>query len=119
MHFWSGTNCHRCCSWHDHPCNDDVVNHDDHDVNNDHDDDDDDDDDGESLSYYISGGQRIDIAFILDGSGSVYDTRPPVWKAEIEILEKTINNFNIGPDDVRVAMVTYSDTARVEWTLDR
>lgn len=63
--------------------------------------------------------QRVDIAFILDGSGSVYDTIPPVWKTQIDLLEKVINNLNIGPDDVRVALVTYGDTARVEWTLDR
>jgi len=67
----------------------------------------------------ISGGQKVDITFIIDGSGSVYDTFPPVWKTQLTLFEKIINDINIGRDEVRVAVVTYADTARIEWNLDR
>ena len=54
--------------------------------------------------------QLLDIAFILDASGSV--TPPDFVKAKT-FASDIVSSFTVTPDKVRVAMLTYSGNVQV------
>lgn len=55
-----------------------------------------------------------DIVFVLDGSTSI-GSRNHLYMRQF--VQRVINGLTIGPMDSQVAVVEYSDTARVEWYL--
>jgi len=61
------------------------------------------------------GPNPLDLAIILDASGSL-DANFDRLKA---FAKDVIQNLNVGPNDVRIALVRFSQTAVVEWGLTR
>ena len=60
--------------------------------------------------------QDSDITFILDNSGSVgHDNYEKTKQFVVSIIE----DLNVGEDRTRVAVVTYSDSAKLEFNLDK
>lgn len=57
----------------------------------------------------------LDIAFVMDESGSIGSTN---YKRMKDLVHSTVETFNIGPDHVRVSMITYSSSARVRFHLN-
>ena len=47
----------------------------------------------------------VDLAFIVDSSGSIGRRR---WSLMLQFLKRVINDFNVGPNGTRVAVVAYS-----------
>ncbi|XP_043916458.1 collagen alpha-3(VI) chain isoform X2 [Protopterus annectens] len=60
------------------------------------------------------GGKR-DVVFLIDGSRNSATNFPLMRR----LMERTVNNMVIGPNNVRVAVVQYSDSARTEFLLNR
>ena len=54
----------------------------------------------------------VDVAFIVDSSGSIGRRR---WPLVLAFLKKIINEFNVGPDGTHVAVVAYSTNANLEF----
>ena len=57
---------------------------------------------------------KADLVFVLDASNSVPDGN---WEKLIEFGADVTMSLVIGPDETRVACVTYADKAWAEWTL--
>ncbi|XP_074663110.1 matrilin-1-like isoform X2 [Tubulanus polymorphus] len=57
---------------------------------------------------------RADIVFMLDVSSSVHHAN---FKHELGLLTKIIRRYPIGPKDVQIGTITYSDDARVPFHL--
>ena len=57
----------------------------------------------------------IDIYFILEESGSVGSSNYQLMK---QFVYDTVNEFDIGPDDTQVGVVSYSNSARVHFYLN-
>ncbi|CAH1790069.1 unnamed protein product [Owenia fusiformis] len=58
---------------------------------------------------------KVDLVFIIDASGSVGNNNFDEMK---QFVQDIIQSMDIGFDDSRIAVVTYSDDARVEFYLD-
>lgn len=58
---------------------------------------------------------KIDIAFLLDSSGSI-DTNS--WQTLLRFTQNIVNRLEIGSDLIRVAGAKYGSTASVEFYLD-
>jgi len=59
------------------------------------------------------------MCFIVDSSGSIQYKGPENWNKTLAFVVDVINQFTIGPNDVQVAFVLFSDEATVEWGLTR
>ena len=57
----------------------------------------------------------IDIYFVLDESGSVGSFNYQLMK---QFVYDTVNEFDIGPDDTQVGVISYSSSARVQFYLN-
>ena len=55
----------------------------------------------------------VDLAFIVDSSGSIGRSR---WPKMLNLLKEVINTFNVGPDGTHVAVVAYSTRPVLEFT---
>jgi len=69
-------------------------------------------------------GRKLDLLISVDSSASVcggtgHEVPQPcaAWYAILDFCKNIVNSLNIGPDETRVAFVTYSDTTNVEWGL--
>jgi len=58
----------------------------------------------------------IDLAFVLDSAGTVHPER---WHYVTQFVVNIIQQLDIGLNRTRVAVITWSDTAHVVFTLDR
>lgn len=58
----------------------------------------------------------MDICFIIDTSVSVF---PDEWYDLREFIADMVSGMTIGPSDMRVGYITYSNVAKVSATLDR
>ena len=58
----------------------------------------------------------LDLNFAVDSSGSMDSNN---WKTALQFIATVSSQFTIGPDNVQVAFVLFSDDARVEWGLTR
>nr|XP_058971731.1 uncharacterized protein LOC131798056 isoform X6 [Pocillopora verrucosa] len=56
-----------------------------------------------------------DVAFIVDSSGSIGRRR---WPLMLEFLKNIISAFNVGPDGTHVAVIAYSNDAKLEIAFD-
>ena len=57
----------------------------------------------------------IDIFFVLDESGSVGSGN---YQTMRQFVHNTVNEFDIGPDDTQVGVISYSYFARVQFLLN-
>ena len=58
----------------------------------------------------------VDVAFIVDSSGSIGRRN---WLRMLQFLKKMVKGFNVGPDKTHVAVVAYSTGAKVEFRFNR
>ena len=65
------------------------------------------------LLVFTACGGVLDVAFIVDSSGSVGDN----FKTIKTFVKKFIDGFDIGLDKTHVALVTFSDQAKTEFGL--
>ena len=56
--------------------------------------------------------------FVVDSSGSINEG-PGNWNITLQFVSNVVRQFTIGPNNVQVAFVLFSDVARVEWGLTR
>ena len=63
---------------------------------------------------FISGNCHavLDLGFVIDSSGSIKDADPGNWDVLLNFVRNVINRFTIGPEDVRVGAVVYSNNVR-------
>jgi len=59
----------------------------------------------------------LDLAFVVDSSGSINYKDPRNWDITREFLVNVTSLFNIGPENVQVATVLFSTDAQVVWGL--
>jgi hypothetical protein len=61
--------------------------------------------------------QQIDLCFVLDSSGSIVSIPEyqQNWQDVLSFVNGVIDEFTIGPNDVQVALVMFSDNAAVEF----
>jgi len=59
----------------------------------------------------------LDLNFVVDSSGSIRDKDPENWNITLQFVANVVRQFTIGPNDVQVAFVLFSDVATVEWGL--
>ena len=57
-----------------------------------------------------------DIAFVLDSSGSIGRSD---WSLALDFVTSLVSQLTIGPNGVRVAAVTYGNTATVNFDLEQ
>lgn len=67
-----------------------------------------------------------DIAFLVDSSGSIRDKNPSDgsydnWQLLLDFIANIVDHLYIGTEfsDTRVGLIRFSDTAELEFTLDR
>jgi hypothetical protein len=53
----------------------------------------------------------LDIAFVVDSSGSIQDMDPNGWQRVKTFIIQVIRNFKIGPSNTRVGLTVYSEFA--------
>jgi len=61
----------------------------------------------------------LDLNFVVDSSGSIEFKGAGNWNKTLAFVVEVIDQFTIGPNDVHVAFVLFSDLATVEWGLTR
>jgi len=61
----------------------------------------------------------LDLNFVVDSSGSINFKGPRNWDITLEFVANVTSQFTIGPNNVQVAFVLFSDVATVEWDLTR
>jgi len=57
----------------------------------------------------------VDLAFLLDKSGSIRDNDEPGgnnWQVIVNFVKSIINEFTIAPDQTRVAAVVFGEFVR-------
>jgi len=61
----------------------------------------------------------LDLNFVVDSSGSINFKHPDNWDTALQFVANITSQFTIGPNDVQVAFVLFSQVATVEWGLTR
>jgi len=59
------------------------------------------------------------LNFVVDSSGSINYKGLTNWDTTLQFIANVTRRFTIGPNDVQVAFVLFSDVATVEWDLTR
>ena len=58
-------------------------------------------------------GCPVDLAFVVDGSGSIAIDEPygdpKNWKDVIKFLKAVVNSFDIGPYDTQIGLVSFDE----------
>jgi len=60
-----------------------------------------------------------DLVYVVDSSGSINDKDPRNWNTTLEFLVSVTRLFTVGPSNVQVAFVLFSEFATIEWNLAR
>jgi len=61
----------------------------------------------------------LDLNFVIDSSAGIMSKDPENWTATLQFVASVVRVYTIGPNDVQVAFVLFSDIARVEWGMTR
>ena len=71
----------------------------------------------------------MDLAFVIDMSGSICDNDPTFnydtditcnnWRSIVQFVYQTVANLTIGPLETNVALITFETTAVLRWNLTR
>ncbi|ELT87162.1 hypothetical protein CAPTEDRAFT_194011, partial [Capitella teleta] len=64
------------------------------------------------------GSDRLDLAFILDSSGSVNEDDAGNWGRMLDFVVSVASTFTIGSDDTRIGVVIFGDEGNLELYLD-
>lgn len=63
----------------------------------------------------VCGTLRADVVFVVDSSGSIRDNQiegePDNYQTMIDFMDSIVDDFTIGPDDVQVGLVLFSNNA--------
>ena len=63
----------------------------------------------------------MDLAFVVDSSGSICNDEPVEtcanWNALRGFIHAIIDDMIIGPNDVRVALIEFESSAWIKWNL--
>jgi len=59
----------------------------------------------------------LDLNFVVDSSGSIDYKGEENWNITLQFVIDVVRQFTVGPNDVQVAFVLFSDVATVEWGL--
>ena len=65
---------------------------------------------------------KVDFVMILDGSGSICNNQGGTcanWLATLKFVNDVVNGMAIGPDDSRVALITFGSIGNLIWPLDK
>ena len=62
-------------------------------------------------------GCLLDLNFVVDSSGSINFKGATNWDITLQFVANVTSQFTIGPNNVQVAFVLFSDVATVEWGL--
>ena len=62
---------------------------------------------------------KVDIAFLLDGSGSIDFQQPGNFKKCLGFLKNFVQSFNIAKDGTHVGVVLFSKTAEVMFNFEK
>ena len=65
---------------------------------------------------------KVDFVMILDGSGSICNNQGGTcqnWLDTLSFVRSVIDGMAIGPDDSRVALITFGSIGNLIWPLDR
>jgi len=62
---------------------------------------------------------ELDLNFVVDSSFSINNKDPGNWDTTKQFVADIVRQLDIGPNDVQVAFVLFSDVATVEWGLTR
>ena len=68
-----------------------------------------------SCCWFAACKATVDVAFIVDSSGSIGRRR---WPLMLNFVKNVINVFNVGPDGTHVAVVAYSTNAKLEFSFN-
>ena len=60
----------------------------------------------------------VDIALVIDMSGSIEDTGKGNWALQMGFIKRLISNLEVGKDKSRIAAVTFGNKAELHFTLD-
>ncbi|ELU09310.1 hypothetical protein CAPTEDRAFT_196658, partial [Capitella teleta] len=69
-------------------------------------------------STACSSNDRLDLAFILDSSGSVNEDDAGNWGRMLDFVVSVASTFTIGSDDTRIGVVIFGDEGNLELYLD-
>jgi len=58
----------------------------------------------------------VDVAFVLDSAGTVHPER---WHYVTQFVVDAVQRLDVGVNRTRVAVVTWSDSAHLAFTLDQ
>ena len=68
------------------------------------------------VSHVVECNGTIDLAFVLHSAGTVHPER---WHYVTQFVDDIIEQLDVGMNRTRVAVITWSDSAHVAFTLDR
>ena len=60
----------------------------------------------------------MDLAFLLDSSGSVDDENPDAWTQMLSFVSSVVRRFQVAESRARVGLIRYSDNAEVIFYLN-
>ena len=68
------------------------------------------------IRYVVDCSGVIDLTFVLHSAGTVHPER---WRYVQQFVIDAVQRLDVGTDRTRVAVITWSDTAHVAFTLDQ
>ena len=71
---------------------------------------------GAAVTVFVDCDGLIDLAFVLHSAGTVHPER---WHHITQFVIDIVERLDVGLNRTRVAVVTWSDTAHVAFTLDQ
>ena len=60
----------------------------------------------------------VDLAFLLDSSGSIEDQNPGAWQLMLDFVNSVISQFDVADSTAHVGLIRYSDNAEVIFYLN-
>ena len=61
---------------------------------------------------------QADICVVVDSSGSINKADPGNWDLVKTFLKDMVSRLTIGPDDIRLALILFSNQGRVQFRLN-
>ena len=70
------------------------------------------------MAYLSDNCNTLDVVFVVDSSGSINKNDDQNWGRVLAFINRVIDGFKIGVNDVHVGLIKYSNTAEVMFRLD-
>ncbi|KAI0220318.1 hypothetical protein LSAT2_028164 [Lamellibrachia satsuma] len=71
------------------------------------------------MAYLSDNCNTLDVVFVVDSSGSINKNDDQNWGRVLAFINRVIDGFKIGVNDVHVGLIKYSNTAEVMFGLDK